>query len=211
MGVYGDMADLAAGTVGTIDDLAVDDDTAAHAGAQCDHNGAAAALRCAHPDLAQCGHVGIVAYQHPDAAQQLAELNGHIAVAPAAQVCAYDGNDAGIQHRAGHAHAHTLDHIGSQAFFLHLLLHGGGQIFQDVCAGVRSVGGHFPFFQQLAVGGEQTDLGGGAAQVDAECIFLHSIYPFDADMPQSFQYLTVYHILPQKSSTAAGFHAIGRK
>ena len=56
--------------------------TAAHAGAQRDHDGAAAALCRAHPDLAQRSHVGVVAHQHPDAAQQLAELNGDVAVAP---------------------------------------------------------------------------------------------------------------------------------
>ena len=163
VGVDGDVADLAAGTVSAVDDLAVHDDAAAHAGAQCDHDGAAAALCRAHPDLAQSSHVGVVAHQHPDAAQQLAELNGDVAVAPAAKVCTYDGHDAGIQHRAGHAQTDTLDLVCGQTLFLHLLLHGSSQIFQNVSTVIRGIGAYLPLFQQLAAGGEQADLGGGAA------------------------------------------------
>ena len=174
--VHRDVADLAAGTVGAINDLAVDDDAAAHAGAQRDHDRAAAALGCAHPDLAQSGHVGVIAHKDPDAAQHGAQLFGYIMLAPAAEVCADDGYDAAVQHRAGHAHAHAFHLSGGKALFLHLALHGSSQIFQNVFTGVGGVGGNFPLFQQLAGGLEQTDLSGGAAQIDAECVFLHSSF-----------------------------------
>ena len=53
------------------------------------------------------------------------------------------------------------------------------EVFQDVLACVGGVGGHFPFFQQRAGGGEEADLRGGAAEVDAECVFFHdSFTPF---------------------------------
>ena len=94
-------------------------------------------------------------------------------LAPAAEVCADDGHDAAVQHRAGHAHAHAFHLSGGKAFFLHLALHGSGQIFQNVFTGVGGVGGNFPLFQQLAGGLEQADLSGGAAQIDAECVFFH--------------------------------------
>ena len=177
--VHRDVADLAAGTVGAINDLAVDDDTTAHAGAQRDHDRAAAALGSTHPDLAQSGHVGIVAHQNLDAAQHIAKLFGHIMLAPAAEVCTDDGHDAAVQHRAGHAYAHALYLLSGKAFFLHLALHGSGQIFQNVLTGVGGVGGNFPLFQQFAGGLEQADLSGGAAQIDAECVFFHvSFTPF---------------------------------
>ena len=89
------------------------------------------------------------------------------------------GNDAAVQHRAGHAHAHALYLLSGKAFFLHFALHGSGQIFQNVLTGVGGVGGNFPLFQQFAGGLEQADLGGGAAQIDAECVFFHvSFTPF---------------------------------
>ena len=97
-------------------------------------------------------------------------------LAPAAEVCTDDGHDAAVQHRAGHAHAHALYLLSGKAFFLHLALHGSGQIFQNVLTGVGGVGGNFPLFQQFAGGLEQADLGGGAAQIDAECVFLHSSF-----------------------------------
>ena len=171
--VHRDVADLAAGTVGAIDDLAVDDDTTAHAGAQRDHDRAVAALGGTHPDLAQSGHVGIVAHQNLDAAQHGAQLFGYVVLAPAAEVCTDDGHDAAVQHRAGHAYAHALYLLSGKAFFLHFALHGSGQIFQNVLTGVGGVGGNFPLFQQFAGGLEQADLGGGAAQIDAECVFFH--------------------------------------
>ena len=56
---------------------------------------------------------------------------------------------------------------------------GVGQIFEDVLTGVGGVGGNFPLFQQSARGGEQADLGRGAAEVDAECVFFHNSFtPF---------------------------------
>ena len=127
----------------------------------------------------QGGDIGIVAHLHPQAAQQLGQLYPGIAVAPAAQVGADDGHNAGILHRAGHAQAHALDLVGAQAALCHFVLHGGGQVGQDAHTLVRSVGGHLPFFQQITGGGKQTDLGGGAAQVDAEMhIPSYSFTPF---------------------------------
>src|SRR5699024_8623539 len=112
-------------------DPAAHDDAAADAGAQGDHDGAAAALGRAHPDLTQGGHVGVVAHQNLHAVQQQGQVGGHILLAPAAQVGADDGHHAGILYRAGHADAHALDLVGGQALFLHLVQDGGGQVGQD--------------------------------------------------------------------------------
>ena len=61
----------------------------------------------------------------------------------------------------------------------HLGVDGVGQILEDVLTGVGGVGGDFPLFQQSARGGEQSDLGRGAAEVDAECVFFHNSFtPF---------------------------------
>ena len=177
VGVDGDVADLAACTVCTFDDPAVDDDTAADTGAQRDHHRAAAALGTAHPDLAQRGHVGIVAHQHLDAIQQAGQLDGDVPLTPAAEVGADNGHDAAVQHRAGHTDPHALHLLGSDAVFLHLVLHGLGQVPKDVFTCIGGVGGHLPLFQQSARRGEQAHLGRGAAQVDAECVLFHIHLP----------------------------------
>ena len=173
------VSQLAAQTPRTFQQTAAGQDAAAHAGAQRDHDRAAAALGGTHPDLAQSGHVGIVAHQNLDAAQHIAKLFGYVVLAPAAEVCTDNGHDAAVQNRAGHAHAHAFHLSGGKALFLHLALHGSSQFFQNVFTGVGGVGGNFPLFQQFAGGLEQADLGGGAAQIDAECVFFHvSFTPF---------------------------------
>ena len=58
-----------------VDDLAVDDDAAANAGAQRDHDCATAALGGTHPDLTQSSHVGVIAHQHLHAVQQLSLIH----------------------------------------------------------------------------------------------------------------------------------------
>ena len=185
--VDGDVADLAAGAVCAVDDLAVDDDAAAHAGAQRDHDGAAAALGRAHPDLTQSGDVGVVAHQDLHAIQQAGQLGRDVPLAPAAEVGADDGDNAAVQHRAGHADADALHLLGGNLLLGHLGVDGVGQIFEDVLTGVRGVGGDFPLFQQCARGGEQADLGGRAAEVDAECVFFHdSFTPFSAAVVRRF-------------------------
>ena len=174
-----DVADLAARTVGAINDLAVDDDAAADAGAQRDHDRTAAALRRAHPDLAQRRHIGVVADEDPQAVQQTGQLGRNIPLTPAAEVGADDGHHAGVQHGAGHTDAHALHLLGGDLLFGHLAPDGVGQIFKDVLTGVGGIGGHLPLFQQRAGGGEQADLRGGTAEVDAECVFFHdSFTPF---------------------------------
>ena len=179
-----DVADLAARAVGTINDLAVDDDAAADTRAQRDHDSAAAALGGAHPDLAQGGDVGVVADKDLQAVQQAGQLDGNVPLAPAAEVGTDDGHDAGVQHRAGHTDAHALDLLCSDLLLGHLAVNGVGQIFEDVLTGVGGVGGHLPLFQQCAGRGEQTDLCGGAAQVNAKCVFFHdSFTPFPQRSP----------------------------
>ena len=60
-------------------------------------------------------------------------------------------------------------------------------IDDGLITGVRGVGGDFPLFQQCARGGEQADLGGRAAEVDAECVFFHdSFTPFSAAVVRRF-------------------------
>ena len=153
----------------------------------------------------QGGDIGIVAHLHPQAAQQLGQLYPGIAVAPAAQVGADDGHNAGILHRAGHAQAHALDLVGAQAALCHFVLHGGGQVGQDAHTLVRSVGGHLPFFQQITGGGKQTDLGGGAAQVDAKCIFLHILLPLFCVSVGPYFVSPKYNISGEKKQMASAF------
>ena len=176
MAVDRDVADLAARAVHTVDDFAVDDDTAAHAGAQRDHDGVLGTLGGAHPNLTQGSHIGVVTHQNFQAVQQAGELCGDVPLAPAAEVGADDGHDAGIQHRAGHTDAHALHLLGLDALLVHLAQDGSGQVLQDVLACIGGVGGNLPFFQQCAGSGEQTDFGGGAAKVNAECVLFHDSF-----------------------------------
>ena len=190
--VDGDVADLAAGTVCAVDDLAVDDDAAADAGAQRDHDCAAAALGGTHPDLTQSSHVGVVAHQHLHAVQQAGQLGRDVPLAPAAKVGADDGDDAAVQHGAGDADADALHLLGGDLLLGHLGVDGVGQILEDVLTGVGGVGGDFPLFQQSARGGEQSDLGRGAAEVDAECVFFHNSFtPFLRRSPAGYHLTSV--------------------
>ena len=147
----------------------------------CHDHRAAAALGTAHPDLAQRGHIGIVAHQHLDAVQQAGQLDGDVPLTPAAEVGADNGHDTAVQHRAGHTDTHALHLLGSDAVFLHLVLHSLGQVSKDVFTCIGGVGGHLPLFQQSARRGEQAHLGRGAAQVDAECVLFHIHLPLLCD------------------------------
>ena len=190
--VDGDVADLAAGTVCAVDDFAVDDDAAADAGAQRDHDCAAAALGRTHPDLTQSSHVGVVAHQHLHAVQQAGQLGRDVPFAPAAKVGADDGDDAAVQHGAGDADADALHLLGGDLLLGHLGVDGVGQILEDALTGVGGVGGDFPLFQQSARGGEQSDLGRGAAEVDAECVFFHNSFtPFLRRSPAGYHLTSV--------------------
>ena len=127
--------------------------------------------------LGQRSHIGIVAHQHLDAVQQAGQLDGDVPLTPAAEVGADNGHDAAVQHRAGHTDTHALHLLGSDAVFLHLVLHGLGQVPEDVFTCIGGVGGHLPLFQQSARRGEQAHLGCGAAQVDAKCVLFHIHLP----------------------------------
>ena len=75
--------------------------------------------------------------------------------------------------------ADALHLLGGNLLLGHLGVDGVGQILEDVLTGVGGIGGDFPLFQQSARGGEQADLGRGAAEVDAECVFFHNSFtPF---------------------------------
>ena len=167
---HGHMPQLSGCAVDTCQNLAVDNDTAAHAGAQRDHDDIAVALAAALPHLAQSRHIGVVASLglHPGEGMQ-ALL--HIKYIPA-QIDALE-HRAVRAHGAGHADANAFHIQLGNVPLIQLVLHCLGNVRQDVGAVGLGTGGDFPAIQQISVGGEQPHLDGGAANVYAKRIGLH--------------------------------------
>ena len=88
------MADLRAGAVGAVKEIAFHHDAAAHAGAKGDKDHVVAALTAALPEFTQGGHVGVVARLHREACEG-GQGVGDIEHTPA-QVDAFVDNTLGI-------------------------------------------------------------------------------------------------------------------
>ena len=171
-GLYGDVTQLARTAVLACHDLAVYDDAAADPRAKGEHDGTVIALAAALPQLAQGRHVGIVACGYlGDRGEQLVHAFPEVEHAPAQIDALVDGVVA--VHGTGYADADALYVSGGDVLFAELCGNGCGHIGQHSLAAVVGDGGDLPFVHKGAVRGEQTQLDGGAADINAECVRFH--------------------------------------
>ena len=161
------VADFAAGAGGTMDQTAIDDDTATYAGAQSHEHHIPAALAAALPKFAQRSHIGIIAGLHREAGEA-GQLFCHREHAPA-QIDTLIDHTLAI-HRAGHANAHAYDLAAVNAVFLQIAGNGRGNIRQDLRTAVGRHRGDLPLGQHRAHFIKIRDLHGGSAQIDTKTI-----------------------------------------
>ena len=155
---------------------AVDDDTAADAGAQSGQHHTLAACAAAAPVLAQGGHVGVVAGLDRQAGQ-LAQGLMEVEHAPAQVDAAVD--DAVVGDGTGHADADADDVLLADAVAFQAVIQGLCDIREDVLAVFDRAGRDLPMLQKVAHVGEEAELDGGAAHVCAESVFhrFHLFFP----------------------------------
>ena len=175
------MTDLAAGTVDTVDHLAVNDDAAANTGAQSHEHNVLTATAAAHPAFTQSGHGGIVAGNHPEAGEAAQGLMD-VEHAPT-QVDALV-HHAVVIHRTRHTDADAQNILVGDLVFVQVLHNGGGDVRQDQLAAVCGDRGDLPLVKHGAVFFKVSDLDGGAAQIHTKAVFhicnlqLHSVLVF---------------------------------
>ena len=167
------MADLRAGAVSAVEELAIDDDAAADAGAQGCEDHVLGALAAALPEFAQSGNVGVVTGLDGEA-HQLGQSLGDVENAPAQvntlvdHALAVDGT--------GHADAHADDGGLVNVLLVDELQDGGCDIGQDALAVVGHDGGDLPLVEHGAVFVKVGDLYSGAAQIHTEAVS-HFLFP----------------------------------
>ena len=162
------MAYLASSAVGALQNLTVQDNAAADAGAQGHKDHGAVALAAALPAFAQSRHIGVVAGLDGHA-QQRPQRGLQVYHTPA-QVDAVV-NDALTADRAGNTDAGAQNVAFGDALSFHFLHNCFGDVGQDVLAVVRGIRGDLPLVQKIRVFIKKTQLHGGAAQVDTKTIF----------------------------------------
>ena len=170
----GHVPHLARHTVGAVEDFAVMDDAAAHAGAQRDGDEALAAPAAAHIVFRQCRAVGVILYVKGQVAELVEQPpQRHV---PQGQIAGIQDGAAPDLHRAGAAYANGeyLSYIAAvvPAQILHQRMDGPCQCrwISDACHL------HFPGGQQPPLSVHQTGLQIGAADVDAD--IFHRLLPF---------------------------------
>ena len=167
------MADLRAGAVSAVEQIALNDDAAANTGAQGDEYHVVAALAAALPEFAQSGHVGVIACLHGEAGEGRQGVR-NIEHAPT-QIDALVYNAFDVD-GAGNADAEAQNVAVGNAVLGQIALDGRGDVRQDLAAAVGCNGGDFPLVQHFTGFVEISDLDGGAAQIDAKAVF-HWVKP----------------------------------
>ena len=169
------MADLAARAVGAVQDLAAQDDAAADACSQGDHDDIPVAFAAAAPHLAQCRYIGVITDLYFGAVQQSGQGGLYIIYAPAqVDTSVYD---TGFCDRSGNADADAFHVIRADAFFGHAALDRCRNIRKDLRAAVIFYSGNFPSFHKSAVCLEQTAFDGRTAYINTISIFFHTCTP----------------------------------
>ena len=143
------VADLTGCAVNSGQDLSADNDAAADARAERDHNYVVMSLSATVPLLAKSRDIGVIGHFNGNAAQQIGQLAADIQDAPS-EVDAFIDNSA-LYDRSGNADAHTFDVFHGQVMLFKFLLDCLGDVRKDVLAVVFRSGGDLPVLNELAV------------------------------------------------------------
>ena len=158
--------------MGACKDLAAQNDTAAYAGSQRDHDNIGMALAAAVPLLAECRDVCVIADFHRHAAQKRRELPLDIKNAPAEIDALVD--DTVSKNRTGNADTDAFEIIEREILLIELLGDRARDIRKDHLAVAFLARGNLPVIKKLSFCSEKTDLYGCPADVNTKCIWLHS-------------------------------------
>ena len=173
--VHGNVADLAAHAVEAAPRTAVDDDAAAHAGAQRQEHAGRGALAHARHALGKAGHGGVVVNKDGlvDVFLQLAAQGN---VLPA-HVGAED-DVAGLRVRnAGNADAHGVNVVHRQLGLVQHLQGAAAHVRDDLLIGAAHQRGGLALMDQLTLLVHHADLNAGSAYVNAN-VYHDSILPY---------------------------------
>ena len=163
------MADLAARSVSAFDHMSVDDNAAADAGSERNHDDIFPAFRAAFPHLAEGCDIGVISSLDGNAGN-LTEFAGNIRRPPVKVYCI--GNLV-VMYRARYADTGPC-HFGFIDISLcHLCQDCLADIRKDTGSVVIRMCTDFPFFKKSAIRLKQTAFNGSAADIDAETILLH--------------------------------------
>ena len=167
------MTQLAAGIVEARNDLAAEDDTAAHTRAEGNHDGIGGTLGGTRDGLAPSGGVGIVL--HEDLLYGEACLDGlaDVALVQGGDVAAVFDNAIIMVGDAGGGDAHRLDLGGVNACLLTDGVADGGHVGGDLGGGALGTRGDAGLADDLKLLIDDTRGDVGAAQVDTDAI--HSV------------------------------------
>ena len=166
------MADLTGCAVGAGQDFAIQNDAAAYARTEGDHDNIGMALAAAVPLLAERCDVGVVTDLDRYAAQKRGELAAHIKDAPTEIDALVD--DAVCQNGSGNADADAFEIVEGEILLIKLLGDCASDIRKDHLAVAFLAGGNFPVIEELALGCKKSDLNSCAANVDTKCIWFHN-------------------------------------
>ena len=162
------MADLAADTVGTVQQTSVDDDAAADTGAQGDKDGTAAAHAAALPEFAQGGAIGVVAgldAQAGQTAQSLMEVEN----APVEIDAAVD--QAVVADRPRHTDAYASDVVFPNVPCVQNVLDRRSNVRQDCLTAVFRAAGDLLPLQKHARFVKQAQFYRCSSHIRAKAVF----------------------------------------
>ena len=174
LAVQDQMADFCGGAVGSVEQMAVQDDAAAHAGAQGDKDHVFAALAAALPVFAESGHVGVVTGLHGEACEGL-QLPGDVEDAPAQIDAAID--HAPAVHGAGHADTEAQNVLGVDILIQKIAPDRLGDVRENFLTAVLCVCGDLPLVQHGTGFVKISELDGSTAEIDTKSVF-HWNHPF---------------------------------
>ena len=172
------VADLARCAMAAGQDPAADDDAAADTGPQRHHDDVFKALSAAAPLLAQRRHIGVIAGDDPDAAQESRQLLRDIEDTPAQVDAAVD--HAVIQHGARNTDADAFYIVHTDAVLFQPLPDRIRNVREDQVTAIVLSGRDLPLLHKGPVIFEKAALDGRASDVDTECILLHAPLSFPA-------------------------------
>ena len=137
IGIQDHMANFRTGAMGTMEQIAADDDTTANAGAQSHKNHVFTACAAALPIFTQSGNIGIVASFYRESGERRQSL-GNVKNTPT-QIDTFIDNTLTI-HGAGNTNAQTQDGFGCDIVLIQIILNRICDIRQNLCAVIFSIG-----------------------------------------------------------------------
>ena len=165
-----DMADLSACTMGSGNDLSVDDDSAADSGSECYHNNIVVAGSAALPHLTESCHIGIISGFYRQTCKLL-QFFLQLYITP---VKVY-GTDHGtiLVDRSRNTNSHTGNGVAGDPFFLNLRIDGSSHIRKDVHAVIFRSCGDLPLIQDVTFYTEKTAFYSSSSNINTKTIFFH--------------------------------------